>query len=79
MTFFRRHGGGGESGVLVGDDGCGGFRARPLGTGPVSVYGVTFFRRYDGGGESGVLVGAGGCGGSRACPLGSGSGSGMHG
>ena len=58
-----RYDGGGKSGVLVGDGGCGGSRARPLGTG---------LCRHDGGGESGVLVGDGGCGGSRVCPLGTG-------
>ena len=37
-------------GVLVGDDGCGGFRARPLDTGRVSGYGVMLLFRDDGGG-----------------------------
>ena len=61
-------------GVLVGDDGCGGFRARPLGTGPVSGYGVTFLRRHDGGRVWvwGMMVAA-------PCPLGTGSGAGMTG
>ena len=54
-------------GVLVGDDGCGGSRAAPLGTG---------LRRHDG---KGVLVGDDGSGGFRARPLGSGSGAGMTG
>ena len=46
----------------MGDDGCGGCRALPMGTG---------LRRYDGKGE-GVLVGDYGCGGCRALPMGTG-------
>ena len=49
-------------GCWWGDDGCGGGRALPMGTG---------LRRHDGKGE-GVLVGDYGCGGCRARPLGTG-------
>ena len=41
-------------GVGVGEDGCDGCRALPMGTGPVSGYGVTFLRRHDGKGGGGV-------------------------
>ena len=69
----------------MGDDGCGGCRALPMGTGPVSGYGVTFLRRHDGK-ERGVLDRSRGlrlsgygpfgfsdvCRGNRARPMGTG-------
>ena len=46
----------GDGGWFGGED-CGGSRARLLGTGPVSVYGVTFLRGHDGGGVRGCWWG----------------------